>query len=162
MADDRNGDGVVTINDREVVGDTGVIAAAHKAGLVVHAFTFRNDASQYGFSDPISEHKAYYALGIDGVFSDFPDTALQAQAFERLMATVSGLSIDGRGAEGIRNSLLQKLANAQRQADRGRIQAAARMLRAFINEVQGLPASRIAPADKQALIAAANKILATL
>ena len=162
VADDRNLDGVVTINDREVVGDTGVIAAAHAAGLVVHGFTFRNDASQYGFSDPISEYKAYYAIGIDGVFSDFPDTALQAQAFERLMATVSGLSINGSGAEGIRNSLLQKLSNAQRQADRGQNQSAIGMLRAFISEVQGLPASRLSAADGQALIAAANGILATL
>ncbi len=106
IADDRNLDGVVNISDREVVGDTGVIAAAHAAGLVVHGFTFRNDASLYGFSDPIAEYKAYYAIGIDGVFSDFPDTALQAQAFERLMANVADLSIGGRGAEGIRRSLV--------------------------------------------------------
>ena len=162
VADDRNLDGVVTINDRDVVGDTGVIAAAHAAGLVVHGFTFRNDASQYGFSDPITEYKAYYAIGIDGVFSDFPDTALQAQAFERLMAAVSELSMSGRGAEGIRSSLLQKLADAQRQADRGRNQSAMGMLRAFISEVQGLPASRISAANRQGLIAAANRILATL
>ena len=115
VADDRNGDGVVTINDREVVGDTGVIAAAHDAGLAVHAFTFRNDASQYGFSDPIAEYKAYYAIGVDGVFSDFPDTALAA----RLMANVAALPIAGPGAEGIRRGLQQKLDNAQRQADRG-------------------------------------------
>ena len=162
VADDRNLDGVVTINDREVVGDTGVIATAHAAGLVVHGFTFRNDASQYGFSDPITEYKAYYAIGIDGVFSDFPDTALQAQAFERLMAAVSELSIGGPGGEGIRINLLQKLANAQRQADRGRKRSAAGMLRGFISEVQGLPASRVSAADKQALLAAANRILATL
>ena len=162
VADDRNLDGVVTINDREVVGDTGVIAAAHAAGLVVHGFTFRNDASQYGFSDPIAEYKAYYAIGIDGVFSDFPDTALQAQAFERLMAAVSALSISGPGAEGIRNSLLQKLAIAERLADRGRNQGAKGMLLAFISEVQGLPASRVSAVDKLTLIAAANRILRTL
>ena len=162
VPDDRNLDGVVTINDREVVGDTGVIAAAHAAGMVVHGFTFRNDASQYGFSDPITEYKAYYAIGIDGVFSDFPDTALQAQAFERLMGAVSELSISGPGAGGIKTSLLQKLANAQRQADRGRNQGAIGMLRAVLSEVQGLPASRVPAADKQALIAAANRILATL
>jgi len=162
VADDRNLDGLVTINDREVVGDTGVIAAAHAAGLVVHGFTFRNDASQYGFSDPITEYKAYYAIGIDGVFSDFPDTALQAQAFERLTAAVSELSIDGGGADGIRTSLLQKLANAQRQADRGRNQSAVGLLRAFISEVQGLPASRVSAADRQVLIDAANRILSTI
>ena len=162
VADDRNLDGVVTINDREVVGDTGVIAAAHAAGLVVHGFTFRNDASQYGFSDPITEYKAYYAIGIDGVFSDFPDTALKAQAFERLMAAVSEVSIGGRGAEGIRRILLQQLSNAQRLADRGRTQGAKGLLFAFIIEVQLLPASRLSPADKHALTAAAREILTSL
>ena len=78
VADDRNGDGLVNIRDREVVGDTGVVAAAHAAGLVVHAFTFRNDASLYGFTNPIDEYRAYYNIGVDGVFSDFVDTARAA------------------------------------------------------------------------------------
>jgi glycerophosphoryl diester phosphodiesterase len=78
-ADDRNGDGVVDIRDREIVGDTGVIADAHKAGLLVHAYTFRNDASLYGFTDPADEYKAFYKLGVDGLFSDFPDTAVAAR-----------------------------------------------------------------------------------
>ena len=125
----------------------------------MHAFTFRNDASQYGFSDPIAEYKAYYALGVDGVFSDFPDTALAAQAFERLTANVAALPIAGPGAEGIRRSLQQKLANAQRQADRGSNGGATGLLHAFINEVRGLPASRIAAADRQQLIVDAEKIL---
>jgi glycerophosphoryl diester phosphodiesterase len=80
VAEDRNGDGVVNIQDREVVGDTGVIGDAHAAGLLVHAFTFRNDASLYGFSDPVDEYTAYFKLGVDGVFSDFPDTAVAALA----------------------------------------------------------------------------------
>ena len=159
VADDRNGDGVITISDREVVGDTGVIAAAHTAGLVVHGFTFRNDASLYGFSDPIAEYKAYYAIGIDGVFSDFPDTALAAQAFERLSANVAALPILGQGAEGIRRSLQQRLTTAQGLADRGSQQGAAGAMRSFINQLLGLPASRIAATDRQQLITAAEKIL---
>jgi glycerophosphoryl diester phosphodiesterase len=158
-ADDRNGDGVVTINDREVVGDTGVIGAAHAAGLVVHGFTFRNDASQYGFADPISEYKAYYALGIDGVFSDFPDTAVAAQAFERLTTAVAQVSIGGQGADGIRRSLQQKLANARRHADRGSMAGAAGSLRAFINEVQALAAFRMTAPDRQRLMFAADQML---
>jgi glycerophosphoryl diester phosphodiesterase len=75
---DRNGDGTLDIRDRRVDGDTGVIAAAHAAGLLVHTWTFRNDASLYGFTNPTDEYKAFYALGIDGVFSDFPDTAVAA------------------------------------------------------------------------------------
>lgn len=72
---DRNGDGVVTINDRRVDGSTCVIEAAHDAGLVVHAFTFRNDASGYGFSDPQAEMAYYMGIGVDGVFTDSPTPA---------------------------------------------------------------------------------------
>jgi hypothetical protein len=142
-----------------VVGDTGVIAAAHAAGLVVHAFTFRNDSGLYGFSDPVSEYKAYYALGIDGVFSDFPDTALAAQGFARVIADLEALPIAGRGAEGIRRSLEQKLANAERHAARGAANAAAGVLRALIQQVQGLPGSRISAADRQQLTTGLNRVL---
>ena len=159
VADDRNGDGAVTISDREVIGDTGVIANAHAVGLVVHAFTFRNDSSLYGFSDPIAEYKAYYVLGIDGVFSDFPDTALAAQAFARLTTAVGAVAMTGSGVNGMRRSLEQKVANAHRQADRGANNAAAALLRAFITELEGLPSSRIAVGDRQRLIADANRIL---
>ena len=59
--------------------DTGFIAAAHAAGLAVHPWTFRDDALDPKFPDIETEIKAYYALGVDGVFSDFPDTALRAR-----------------------------------------------------------------------------------
>jgi glycerophosphoryl diester phosphodiesterase len=77
---DRNGDGAITINDRLIVGDTGVIDAAHAAGLLVHTWTFRNDRSQYGFSDPQLEMETYLRLGVDGVFTDYPDTGVAARA----------------------------------------------------------------------------------
>jgi glycerophosphoryl diester phosphodiesterase len=77
---DRNGDGKLTINDRRVDGSTDVIEAAHAAGLVVHAFTFRNDGSGYGFSDPQAEMAYYMNIGVDGVFTDFPDTGVAAVA----------------------------------------------------------------------------------
>ncbi len=80
---DRNGDGTVNLADRRVDGSTGVIEAAHAAGLLVHTWTFRNDASGYGFADPQAEMAYYMGLGVDGVFTDFPDTgvaALQAAA----------------------------------------------------------------------------------
>ena len=35
-------------------------------------------ASDYA-GDPKEEYKLFYALGIDGLFSDFPDTALAAR-----------------------------------------------------------------------------------
>jgi glycerophosphoryl diester phosphodiesterase len=79
-ATDRNGDGTVTINDRKVIGSTGVIEAAHARGLMVHTWTFRNDASGYGFADPKAEMQFYMKLGVDGVFTDFPVTGVEALA----------------------------------------------------------------------------------
>ena len=77
---DRTGDGKLTINDRRVDGSTGVIEAAHAAGLLIHTWTFRNDASGYGFADPQAEMEFYMRLGVDGVFTDFPDTGVAALA----------------------------------------------------------------------------------
>ena len=77
---DRNGDGVLGAGDRRVEGSTGVIAAAHAAGLLVHAYTFRNDSGGYGFFDPVQEMATYLRLGLDGVFTDFTDTGVAAVA----------------------------------------------------------------------------------
>ena len=55
------------------------IPRAHAAGLAVHAWTFRNE-SQYLLADyegdPASEYLVFAALGVDGVFTDYPDTAV--------------------------------------------------------------------------------------
>jgi glycerophosphoryl diester phosphodiesterase len=75
---ERTGDGTLTINDRRVDGSTGVVEAAHARGLRVHTWTFRNDASGYGFSDPRAEMQYYMKLGVDGVFTDFPVTGVEA------------------------------------------------------------------------------------
>ncbi len=76
---DRNGDGKITINDRRVEGSTGVLEMAHDKGLLVHTWTFRNDASGYGFTDPKAEMTYYFDLGIDGLFTDFADTGVAAR-----------------------------------------------------------------------------------
>ena len=76
---DRSGNGTLTINDRRLEGSTGVIEAAHQRGLLVHTWTFRNDASGYGFSDPKAEMQYYMRLGVDGVFTDFPATGVAAK-----------------------------------------------------------------------------------
>jgi glycerophosphoryl diester phosphodiesterase len=69
---------------------TTVIAQAHAADLKVHTYTFRNEAAtlapEYG-NDPLREYHLFFELGIDGVFSDFCDTALQAR---RLFEADSG------------------------------------------------------------------------
>jgi len=85
---DRDGDGVLTIHDRYVEGSTGVIEMAHEKGLMVHTWTFRNDASGYGFADPREEMTYYYDLGVDGLFTDFADTGVEARDMS-VNATVS-------------------------------------------------------------------------
>ena len=76
---ERTGDSTLTINDRRVDGSTGVIELAHQKGLLVHTWTFRNDASGYGFKDPQAEMAYYMRLGVDGVFTDFPATGVAAK-----------------------------------------------------------------------------------
>ncbi len=60
---------------------TGMVSAAHAAGLSVHPFTFRADALLPGF-DSFDEMVEWFAsvLKIDGLFSDFPDKAIRALA----------------------------------------------------------------------------------
>ena len=80
---DINGDGKVNYADASSLPPTTLIADAHKAGLMVHAYTFRNESRRIPAdfkNDPKAEYKAFYRLGIDGVFSDFADTALQARS----------------------------------------------------------------------------------
>jgi glycerophosphoryl diester phosphodiesterase len=50
--------------------------------LIVHAFNFRNEPRRLAGSyrgDPKSEYQLFYEMGVDGVFSDFPDTAVAAR-----------------------------------------------------------------------------------
>ena len=61
---------------------TALVVDAHKAGLVVHPYTFRDEprylAPDY-LNDPIREYLQFYKLGVDGVFSDFADSAVRAR-----------------------------------------------------------------------------------
>ncbi|MDQ3196936.1 MAG: glycerophosphodiester phosphodiesterase [Pseudomonadota bacterium] len=87
-ADDVNGDGNVDERDRTLLPASEIVENAHQAGLVVHPYTFRNEqrrlASDYG-SNPVNEYLTYYQAGIDGLFSDFPDTAVAARVLFRLL-----------------------------------------------------------------------------
>ena len=78
---DLNGDGKIDDRDRVALPATSVIKDAHAAGLFVHAFTFRNEPrrlySDYK-GDPKAEYVKFYKLGVDGLFSDFTDTAVEA------------------------------------------------------------------------------------
>lgn len=59
--------------------DTGFVARAHALGLAVHPWTFRSDALEPPFTSAESEYAAYFALGVDGLFSDFSDQAVAAR-----------------------------------------------------------------------------------
>ena len=79
---DMNGDGKINYADATTQAPTTLIADAHKAGLMVHAYTFRNEKRRLAFDykgDPQAEYLQYFRLGIDGLFSDFTDTAVAAR-----------------------------------------------------------------------------------
>jgi glycerophosphoryl diester phosphodiesterase len=54
---------------------------ARSSGLLVHAWTFRSDPGRlpldYGV-DPLLEYERFFKEGVDAVFSDYPQHALQA------------------------------------------------------------------------------------
>jgi glycerophosphoryl diester phosphodiesterase len=80
---DVNGDGLVNDADRKLLPPSKVVANAHAAGLVVHPFTFRNEQRRLASTfkgNPINEYIAFYELGVDGLFTDFADTAVAARA----------------------------------------------------------------------------------
>ena len=80
---DINGDGKVNEADATTMEPTSLVSDAHKAGLFVHPYTFRNEKRRLAANykgDPALEYKQFYALGIDGLFTDFADTALAARA----------------------------------------------------------------------------------
>ncbi len=80
--DDLNGDGKIDERDRVMMPATSVVKDAHAAGLFVHAYTFRNEAKRLASDfkgDPKAEYRLFYNLGVDGVFSDFADTAKAAR-----------------------------------------------------------------------------------
>lgn len=76
---DINGDGQLDLRDASTQTPSSLINDAHKQGLFVHAFTFRNESKNLARSylgDPHAEYLQFFRLGVDGVFSEFPDTAI--------------------------------------------------------------------------------------
>jgi len=68
---------------------TSLVRDAHGRGLVVHAWTFRNEnsflaadfkrgADPAAYGDAFAEYRLFLAQRIDGLFSDNPDTAVEA------------------------------------------------------------------------------------
>jgi glycerophosphoryl diester phosphodiesterase len=71
---------------------TDFVRRAHRAGLIVHTWTFRNEnqflplelrsdggADPNAYGDAFTEYEQFFELGVDGVFSDNPDTAVEAR-----------------------------------------------------------------------------------
>ena len=69
---------------------TSFVTDAHSVGLVVHPYTFRNEntflplelrfgADPAAWGNAIAEYEQFFGLGVDGVFSDYPDTAVEAR-----------------------------------------------------------------------------------
>ena len=84
---DANGDGAVDERDRRLTPASQVVAQAHQLGLVVHPYTFRNEPRRLASNfqgNPVNEYLAFYELGVDGLFSDFADTAFAARAMHLL------------------------------------------------------------------------------
>ncbi|MDL2077386.1 glycerophosphodiester phosphodiesterase [Streptomyces sp. GXMU-J15] len=76
--------------DGRLTEPTTLVADAHRAGLLLHPWTMRNenpflpadfrkgtDPDAYG--DVFGAYRAYFATGIDGVFTDQPDTGVLAR-----------------------------------------------------------------------------------
>jgi len=79
---------------RDAAGNSGpptsFVDDAHDAGLLVHPYTFRNEnsflplelrssADPAAYGDAIAEYGQFFDLGVDGLFSDTPDTAVEAR-----------------------------------------------------------------------------------
>jgi glycerophosphoryl diester phosphodiesterase len=62
----------------KLLSPTSLVTDAHAANLLVHLWTFRNEDLFLPLDfqeNPQGEYELFFSLGIDGVFSDFPDMA---------------------------------------------------------------------------------------
>ncbi|MBR8840000.1 MAG: glycerophosphodiester phosphodiesterase [Stigonema ocellatum SAG 48.90 = DSM 106950] len=79
---DINGDGQISDGDRFLGKPTTLVSDAHRAGLLVHPYTFRSDSyflSPDYDGSPINEYEQFIQLGVDGYFSDFANDGYAAK-----------------------------------------------------------------------------------
>ena len=72
-------DGVGAMKQLALLPWSSFVREAKALGLQVHLWTFRNDQRPFYFRSPEAELRYYLTQGIDGVFADFPDTAVQVR-----------------------------------------------------------------------------------
>ena len=58
---------------------SGFVREAHDLGLVIHPWTIRDDRVGAGYDTVDAELTALFDLGVDGVFTDFPATAIRVR-----------------------------------------------------------------------------------
>lgn len=69
---------------------TALVRDAHRAGLILHPYTMRNEnpflpaefrkgADPDAYGDAFGAFRAYFVTGIDGIFTDNPDTGVLAR-----------------------------------------------------------------------------------
>lgn len=76
------------VNGQPALFTTDLVERAHKQGLLLHTWTFRNEqrrllADYKG--NPVEEYLFFYDLGVDGVFSDFADTAFASRVLFKIL-----------------------------------------------------------------------------
>ncbi len=67
--------------DRRTLSQTDIVARAHAAHLLVHVWTLRREPEFLSPSyegKPEREYQRFRDLGVDGIFTDFPDEAVDA------------------------------------------------------------------------------------
>jgi glycerophosphoryl diester phosphodiesterase len=69
------------------------IDRAHAAGLLIHAYTLSNVAPEL--------HEAFYRRGVDGIFSNAPDTARAARDLVFPVPVPASLALFGAGLAGL-------------------------------------------------------------
>ena len=74
-----------------LAGETKLVGRAHDLGLLVHIWTMRNEnnflptdlrvgTDKAAHGDAVGEYLAFFDAGVDGVFSDFTQTAVRARS----------------------------------------------------------------------------------
>ncbi len=71
-------------SDDKLLPPTSLVSDAHETNLLVHVWTLRNEDFFLPLDlqgNPQGEYELFFDLGIDGVFSDNPDTAIAVRSY---------------------------------------------------------------------------------